>query len=569
LNEIIVQKDQHIEKLKDQIRDLEDKITASGNLMTGLKRKMKHIHERKEHFKNVWNQQVLESEKLSAKITDIRCEMAQLADELQRSQNPREVQQKPQTSQSYQDIAIDTSDLVRVSGTGHKRRRTKESLPMVSTELPTETSSSSPTSPIPEEVPSFVNIRSVDSALRQVVYELMQCPASQPQTQLPLDQRAEFKKFFWVYPKILSIFVNGLTTENPLAPFPDFEAVVMDSMTKLYQTRYLTGQMIQSLVQSSQILDAMDPLIALFNIFIHNEYDMLQYRFFVVLLDHSLGFTTPSLPLLIQTETLTAADTNLTIPVARAQQIYLDLFPFENEISGIFEESEIILFCEFIHLCIKKFDACRNHLWHVVKSGFCLSDCSDVSHISRSHFFSFIALTLPDCKSAEIRQLWTEISIRNRATGNDHPWLTFLDITFLVTHREAFFFAIMRIKTSPNFTAAFFDLDASMLKALAFIMNRLVYSVPALESQIVEVKVKIMTLAATLRGCLFMCDISGAFLQYRTMLHVVDGELVADGRTVMVSNRSAAAEVEALLGHFLDREKAIGLIQIEKQVREE
>jgi uncharacterized protein YukE len=71
LNEMILQNDQDIEKLREEMRDLDDRLMAGGDLMNGLNHELKHVRERKEYFKNVWNQQVLGSEKLSAKITDI------------------------------------------------------------------------------------------------------------------------------------------------------------------------------------------------------------------------------------------------------------------------------------------------------------------------------------------------------------------------------------------------------------------------------------------------------------------------------------------------------------------
>jgi hypothetical protein len=176
---------------------------------------------------------------------------------------------------------------------------------------------------------------------------------------------------------------------------------------------------------------------------------------------------------------------------------------------------------------------------------------------------------LPDRTPAEVRQLWVEIGTRNRALGSDTQWITFTDITVMLTRREAFFVAVMRIKPLPSFSVTFHELNASMLKALAFVLNRLVYSVPALDAQAGVGRERVRQLTATLRGCLFLCDIAGAFLQYRAILHVVDGELVADGRTVIVSNRNSTAEIEALLGHFLDREKAIGLTQVQKPLKEE
>jgi hypothetical protein len=581
LHAVIQQKDQNFCALQGQIRASEGQLLSSGDLITGLKRKLARVRERKTYFKNAWNTQVQKCEELTAKITEIRCEMSQLSGEVNRGHSPRQeppvaaVQSVEEEARAppprvVRDVGVDTADLPRPPDA---TRRTRERpppparAPSPDLAIPVSPSRESELeeAPPPDRLAQSPS-RALDSPLRQAVYDLMQAQAPLPAARLGSDHPGELKKFFWVYPKVLSIFVNGLEIEDQIRPFPDFETVVIASMTRLYQTRFLTTQMTQNLIQSAQVLDAMDPLIALFNAFLRNEYDILQYRFFTILLDHSLGCTIPPIADLIHVENLTATDTNLTLPLDVAHEIYQDIFPFDDQPD--FGDSDPLGFCDLLLLSLNKFDACRHHLWNVVKCGFLLSDCPDLSHITRPHFLAFMALTLPDAKIPEAKQLWNDLRVRNRAEGNDRPWLAFEDITHLVTHRDAFFFAVMRVKLCPTFSALFFDFNASMLNAVAFIVNRVVYSVPALEAHAMSGAAKIAALASTLRACLFRCDISGAFLQYRAMLHVVDADLVADGRTVIVSNRSSANEVHALLGHFLDRERAVGLSQAAKEPRE-
>jgi hypothetical protein len=505
--------------------------------------------------------------------------MSQLTDDTSRVQSARETAEaihglEEANSVGIQatplccDAAVDTSGLPKPSPTRKDEQEkagistpSSPSQPIPRAPTPTKTSLPDLEPPFFSEDPCLL-----DSTLRMSIYELMQDPAPPLRTRLIGEDRVEFKKFFWVYPKIISIFLHGLDDEDPRSPFPDFESALIHNMTHLYQTRYLTNQMTQSLIQSAQILAPMDPAIALFNMFILNQYDMMQYRFFTIVLEHSLGHATPSITELANSESLTATDTHLALPAAHAQQVYTDFFIFDPQPPSFGSEDDVVDLWELIHRCIRKFDDCRKHLWDVVKSAFFLSDCPDLNHITSSHFMAFVALALPDRSWSDARQLWSEICIRNRATGQDRAWLTFSDITYALTHREQFFFTVMQVRAIPDF-AAHCDFNASMLKSLAFIMNRLVYSVPVLEAQAGESTEKVRELATSLRACLFMCDIPGAYFQYRAMLHVVDGELIADGRTVMASNRSSPADVEALLGHFMLREKAIGLVQVEKHAK--
>jgi hypothetical protein len=203
-----------------------------------------------------------------------------------------------------------------------------------------------------------------------------------------------------------------------------------------------------------------------------------------------------------------------------------------------------------------------------VKAACFLGDCSDLSHITQRQFTNFIGLTLPMVTLAQNKQLWFELSTRNSANGRDSLSLELEDLTYMITQREQFFLAVMEVRLSPNFSSVFFDFNASVLKAIAFIINRLIYSIPVIDTESADANSRLKKLAKCLRECLFNCDIAGAFLHYREMLHVIDGVLLGDTRGIRLTHTSTLAEVTILFQHFLDREKAVGLVQVKKQPKD-
>jgi hypothetical protein len=70
---------------------------------------------------------------------------------------------------------------------------------------------------------------------------------------------------------------------------------------------------------------------------------------------------------------------------------------------------------------------------------------------------------------------------------------------------------------------------------------------------------KLDHLGAVMRECLFHCKGFGPFISCRTMLHAVDGHFVGDPETVGLAG---APEIEALLTHFIGRERAVWFTQV-------
>jgi hypothetical protein len=172
-----------------------------------------------------------------------------------------------------------------------------------------------------------------------------------------------------------------------------------------------------------------------------------------------------------------------------------------------------------------------------------------------------MVLMLPALSLDAIKQFWVQIGVRNQAHGNLSSWICLADVTLLLTENESFFIRTMGIVVPSNFMTLYFACGAPTLKALAFVVNRLSCSVPVLEAQINDAPIRIDQFTERLRSCLFECDISGAFLHYRAILHAVDGLLVGNSSSIRLPQQPSMAQVDILLAHFLDREKAIGLIR--------
>jgi hypothetical protein len=570
LKAIISQKDQHIANLDTQIKMRDLRLDASANLITGLKKRVEHLQERKARFKVQLNEQVLASEQLTATITDLRCQFAKYQDQISAAKLAAQEEQPepppppapapppPPPTVELVDISVDTSDLValRMPVSGSKslmsihRVTPREDHTPEAVQLPPEVE----VEPPPPE----------HSTLRALCYRFMQIEVPPPNFVLSMDTKSEFKKFFWVYPKVLSLFIQGLKFEDPARPWQSFESVVIGYMSSLYQTNFLTQQMINSLIQSSQILEVADPALQFFNLFLRNEYDMAQFRLFSTLLEYSLGEATPSAADLMKDESLIPADAHLTIPRDSACEIYQTLYPFDPLPLDLSQGDPSMEFWELMHICLRRFDSCRNHIRSVIKAAFCLSDCADINHITRSHFASFIGVTFPDLTPTDTKDLWHELSIRNTADGKQLGMLDYSAICALVTEREALFFGVMKVHLIKNFTALFFDFNALVLKGISFIVSRLVYSIPVIQEKLPGGNSVLMSSAVAIRECLFLCDIAGAFFQYRMMLHLIDEVFVKDSASIKLSNASTGPEIQILIHHILDREKAVGLIEIKK-----
>lgn len=402
--------------------------------------------------------------------------------------------------------------------------------------------------------------------LRKVILQFMRSPIDKIDSKLMPDQTMEFKKFYWIYPKFISIFTNGLSMENPENPFKTFDDVVTSYFNSLYQTPYLAAQMQQVLVNSIYLYEKMEPSVHLFYTFLTNEHDMDEFRFLNILLEYSLNSTDPQLSSLMTKEMITPEDTRILIKRNKAREVFTALFPI-GDVPVWLNDSMTepnIEYWEFVENCIRKFDEYRRHMWAVIKNGLLLSDCSDTSHITYKHFKSFFGIALPSLSLDEVKSIWNDLTIKNKATEKRDDMLDFESLCYYITQKEELFFEVMKRITPKNFTARYFDLNGSILEALSFIVKRLVYYIPTVYSQIKSGKTLFTVTSESIRECLFMCDIGSAFAHYRMLLHLIDGVFVRDFSSLKLSNRSSEQEVKDFLKHFETREEAVGIFSTDR-----
>ena len=404
-------------------------------------------------------------------------------------------------------------------------------------------------------------------SLRRVILKFMKTPTEKADAKLMPDKTMEFKKFYWIYPKFMTIFTNGFSAENPEKPYKTFDDVVTCYFNDLYQTPYLASQMQQILINSVYLYEKMEPSVHLFYSFLTNEYDLNEFRFLNILLEYSLNSTEPLISSLMAKEMLTPDDTHIFIKRNKAREIYTSLFPIGDVPKWLNDSinEPNIEYWGFVENCIKKFDDYRKHMWSVIKNGLLLSDCSDTNHITYKQFKNFFGISLPSLTLDEVKSIWNELTIRNKATGKRDDMLDFEALCYYITQKEEIFYEVMRRATPRNFAARYFDLNGSILEALSFIVKRLVYYIPTVNLQMKSNESMFKITCESIRECLFMCDIANAFAHYRMLLHLIDGIYVRDFGSLKLSSKSSDQEVKDFLQHFETRENAVGIFSLSQK----
>ena len=577
LMRIIRQKDQHIEALAEQMEQVEDRANAAKNMIYGLQKKLDHVIERKKFFKNELEIEIMKNEHVRDQATDLRCLLAKQGDGMKLLEQAQQIvaaaqaepapapepepepAEPPVEKPEYVDVGVNTTREVKERGKPAKlnsvvRRVMNSRLDLTASR--SEDAFQLP--PIQEQV-----ISTEQAPLRHVIYELMQTPAEQADGHLEVDISAQVRRFNWVYPKVMAIYVGASQFQNK-DNFKLFEDVITAYMMEFYHTTHTVTQMAASLIQSAEILEKVDPAMSLFGMFFKGKYDIRQFFFFNALIEFAMPDITPSLATLMESETLTQNDTQLTIDLRRAKEIYFTIFPFEGAPSDLNNSEGTTNFWEFVHICIQRFDTCRKHMWAIVKAGFCLSDCPDTSTILYSTFNLFCGVVFSDMSPSETKKHWKDLVMRRQANEQRGDVLDFESVTYFITEHEERFFEVMNTKLAKNFTRLYYDLSAPLLKCIAFIVKRLIYYVPELKRVVPDVERMLSKQASAIRKSLFMCNISEAFGHYQVLLHLIDGVVVRDFTRTRIAKDSSDLDVKNYLQHFLDKEKVVGIFEADK-----
>jgi len=555
LHAVIENKDQHIDAVLSELDLHEERNQASKEFFIGLQKEIQLERQSKDRYETEINSMGLEIDSLKSEITELRCQVTKLNEEnnhlkLNAEKGALLNEENGVFKPECFDIGTNTPPLERSDDSNKQlliRSRSSRTFSSVNSmvNIPILKQSSSD---------------GENSSIRQRTFGFMIKTSIQAPDLLPDSNQGEYKKFFWVFPKICSIFLNGLSYEDSNNPFSSFDQVVHHFIMRHYQTSFLVSQIKSSLIQSAHILDNSDKAIHLFNMFIRNDYDFQEFRFFQTLLEFSVCYSSPDLSEIISTESLNPENTQLLFPIEKAQTIYKSLFPFW-EICPEFNIShgKSIDFWMFLDICIKEFCKCREHLWSIVKNTLYLSDCSDLSRIPQKSFCIFLGLLLPEISSSQSKQHWKALLTRMTAMGKkSKDIIDFESLLSFVLSKDSFIYPIMKKNTVKNFAQLYFEWNASVLEIVSFLVGRIITSIPNYIRAIPESSDVLLEYHNNIFNSLLVSDISLASFHYRDLLHNIDGFITEEFGNMRISNATPPDEIRDLLLSFQKIEEVVG-----------
>ena len=548
LNTVLNEKNQQIDAVLSELDIYESKNEANKELIIGMENEILKSKKRKHYYKQELNNISLEIDQLKSENTELRCEITKLNENLNKYISGNEKINEIEIKIEKKDISCETDPV-------------DESLVVVTRQLTSYPSLQSPKTS--ERFIQDIKIDENDSKTSSLRLRLFSFMIKQPQPLIEVPQtpfQGEFKKFFWVYPKICSIFLNGLNLENSSHPFENFDQLIKQYLTKHYHTSYLIQQIKSSLIQTSQILEPIDLAIKLFNMFYRSDYDFQEFRFFHTVLEFSIGYSSPDISEIISNDGLTPDQAFISIPLEKAQYVYKYIFPFWNLCNELDLDISIISYWEFLQICIKEFNKCRNHCWSIIKNTLYLSDCSDLIRIPQKNFYLFLLLLFPNISVHESKQFWKSLLVRLHALGKKS--IDIIDFESLLTFcfsRDNFINIIMKKSTSKNFSQMFFDWNASVLTILHFLVSRITEKFPFLLEKLIYHKDIIEKSRNDILNALLNADITNGMSCYRKFLHDIDGILLEDFEKLTINNSTTLEEINNLLNQINNIEKVVGI----------
>lgn len=553
------EKDHEISILKKEIISINKINDEAREFIAGLRDEIIRLKNRKIFFKQELNDMTLQNDKLQEELTELRCKMAReieikndimaLGDSGYLKNSPSFELQK-EAEKEFVDAGINTDPFNFESESLsnsfiQSNKNHKSQIFTISAEAIENTAKAEP-----------------HSALRHVIYSFMINEEKNIDLKGKIDNNAEMKKFYWMFPKIISIMISGIQFEDSSHPFNSFEDLLICFLTHHYQTNYLIQQIFSSLIMSAQLLDGVSPVIHLFNKFAKCEYDFFVFRFFHTVLEFSICYATPDISSLAANDAITPEDTIITISKEKARFVFHACFPFKDPPNALNDglNSKEISYWSFIELLIEEFMSSRSHFWSVLKNALLLSDCSDNTNISFSQFASFMGIIFPGIKQNVIKTQWKALLIREAASNSSRTnVLEFSSLTFLCASKDETINNVMNIVTAKDFSHLYYDMSSPMLDILAFIVNRLTYYIPTISVQVPEIQSEFEFQSFKIRDALFKCNISSAVSHYRYLLHKLDYLTVRNLTLITINKSLQSKDAEELIEHMKLREKVTGI----------
>lgn len=553
------EKDQHIAAILQDVQLRESKTENLREFIAGLEEEIARIKGRKDYFKEEYNVKVLECEQLETEITDLKCEVSKVLEQSKSKMSLEDL--RSDLTGAHEMLVLRADDVEHIDiGTDPVAQSTRD-IQYVSFSSGSRSQSindlagiSSTNSEMPSE----------HSTLRHVVFGFMVTEPEEHEFVFQQDPNIELKKFYWLFPKICSLFVSGLQFEERQNPFKSFDQMLSVFLTHHYQTKMLTHNVRIAMIQSSLLMEAQNPAIRIFNKFVRHEFDFYQFRFFHTALEYSICYATPQLSSLVGRDMISVEEAIVTIPKVRAREVFLAIFPF-NKVPGSLNDganSKETSFWDFMELLISEFDKTRKHFWSVLKNALILSDAVDINNIMYKQFSQFMGLIFLRIDTESVKEHWRELlRMKASSTTDRHvcDTLDFRSITHLCASRDEYMMNVMQISTMSGFAQTYFDLNASVINAVRFIVDRLTQYIPSLAAQVPMIQEEFNLSCLLIREALFMCDIGKAFGNYRLLLHKLDYLTVKDTESIDVSNRATSLEIEQLLDHMKRRETVVGI----------
>lgn len=567
LIQICEEKDQIINITGNEIEQLHNKLSSINQYIATIQSELVGVRAEKEEYKKKNNNLLLEIENLKMDVTELKCQLVKSKDESGKVKREEKIKLEESLSFCSEVDHVDTGvDSVVMSFTRniHPGEGNGGSMTFINQNNSGKTSKSNLHKDISDTEYGFVYNDETEldlkfAPLRHTIFKFaIKLPPAEEHIKLGVD--GEFKRFFWLFPKVCSILVNGLANENPKQPFTSFDKLCYSFFSEQYKTEFLTQQIFASVVATAHLLEQSNTGIKLFNKFIRCEYDFAQYRFTSSVTEFSLCYSCPNISELIVKEFLSPEDVVCTISRENAKLVHEAVFPF-YKLPEEFENQQNIDFWVFQDYLILTFDKARRHLWAIAKNALLLSDCTDVNNITLTNFTQAMCITLPEVPHTDIESLWETLVVREKAINNHHSGcLSFDSIVFLFTSKDAFIHRIMKIKTHPNFEKIFFNWNVSTLEILSFIVKRITNHIPLLTEYIPVDENILREINEKIRVSLFLADLSGAACHYRKLLYIIDEFFVNDFSNIHITNQSTMEQVQALTDHLIQRERVVGIV---------
>ena len=556
-------KDQEIALLKQEMNEQIERVQATKKYIVDIQNECKRLKERKVHYKDAVNNASIQVEQSSNIITELRLQLQKAKEENDRLKVPIDEELLLKSSSVYgkkaetEDIGtdpistIDDSLFTPVkdnSYSSHKMKR-MSTLKRV------------------DSVNRIVNLHLPTTAddkyvpLRHTVFSFIDAKHREP---VPMNSTSgpdpEYKKFYWVFPKICSIFINSLSFEDTTNPYNSFSEIVQGYIGKLYKTAFLSQKMVASLVETAHFIGEQSTCVALFNKFTDAEYDFPTFRFCSAMIEFSIIYTSPDIADLVANEFITPEEANITLSPEDALNVHQAIFPFWEPCHELSDASEPIDFWVFLDILIQEFLKARKHVLAFIKHGLLISGCTDLDHITYKNFIQFVCVAFPEISHTSLKAEWKELVIQYKALGKPEGDTIDQDcIIFYCVSKDSTIMTMMRTNTIRSFSQMYFDWNTSMLEVLDFMVKRLTLYIPAIKIHLSKHQEELEEAQNDIRNSLFMGDLSSAIGFYRRLMHIIDGDAVNDFTTVSVSNQTPSDEVTQLLKHMMTREYIVGI----------